>query len=46
MSAQLIFKLEDKIMRQPGLYTMWTTLFIANLVALLTDNTQGVSRDH
>jgi hypothetical protein len=45
MSTQLIFKLEDKIMRQPGLYAMWTGLFIANLAALLTDNTQGVSRD-
>ena len=45
MNTQLIFKLEDKIMRQPGLYAMWTTLFISNLSVLLTDNTQGVSRD-
>ena len=45
MNTELLFKFEDKIMRQPGLYAMWTGLFIANLAVLLNDNTQGVSRD-
>ena len=45
MSTELLFKLEDKIMRLPGLYAMWTCLFIANFAVLLTDNTQGASRN-
>ena len=45
MNTELLFKFEDKIMRQPGLYAMWTGLFISNLAVLLSDNTQGVSRD-
>ena len=44
MEAQNYF-VEDKIMRLPGLYLMWTCLFIANFVSLLVDDTQGVSRD-
>lgn len=45
MEAQKLFYLEDKIMKLPGLYLMWTILFVANFVSLLVDNTQGVSRD-
>jgi hypothetical protein len=45
MEAQKLFYLEDKIMKLPGLYLMWTILFVANFVVLLVDNTQGVSRD-
>ena len=45
MEAQKLFYLEDKIMRLPGLYLMWTILFVANFVSLLVDDTQGVSRD-
>lgn len=45
MEAQKLFYLEDKIMKLPGLYLMWTILFVANFVSLLVDDTQGVSRD-
>jgi hypothetical protein len=45
MEAQKLFYLEDKIMKLPGLYLMWTILFVANFIVLLVDNTQGVSRD-
>lgn len=45
MEAQKLFYLEDKIMKLPGLYLMWTIIFVANFVSLLVDNTQGVSRD-
>ncbi len=44
MSEKLFF-LEDKIMKLPGLYTMWTVLYIANFIVLLSDDTQGKSRD-
>ena len=45
MEAQKLFYVEDKLMKFPGLYLMWTCLFIANFVCLLVDNTQGASRD-
>ena len=40
-----LFQLEDKIMRLPGVYLMWSILYISNLTALLVDDTQGSSRD-
>ena len=40
-----LFLLEDTILKQYGLYTMWTCIYIANLVVLLVDDTQGSSRD-
>jgi len=45
MAFKDLFLLEDKIMRLPGLYLMWTILFVSNFTALLVDNTQGPSRD-
>jgi len=45
MEAQKLFYLEDKLMKLPGLYLMWTLLFVANFVSLLVDNTQGVVRN-
>ena len=45
MKTSTLFGLEDKIFKLPGLYAMWTCLFIGNLVTLLTDDTVGPSRD-
>ena len=38
LSADKVFMLEDKIMRQPGLYLMWTVLFLVNLICLSVDS--------
>ena len=40
-----LFLLEDTILKQYGLYTMWTCIYIANLVVLLVDDTKDSSRD-
>ena len=40
-----LFIVEDTILKQYGLYTMWTCIYIANLVVLLVDDTKGSSRD-
>ena len=45
MKAEKLFQLEDKWMKLPGLYTMWTILYIADLCVLSVDSTQGVSRN-
>lgn len=45
VKAETLFALEDKFMKQPGLYLMWTVLFIANLIALVSDDTNGACRD-
>ena len=45
MNTKTLFKMEDKIFKQPGLYAMWTSLYIANLVILFVDDTTGPSRD-
>ena len=45
MKTSTLFGLEDKIFKLPGLYAMWTCLFIGNLVTLLIDDTVGPSRD-
>lgn len=45
LSADKVFMMEDKIMRQPGLYLMWTILFIINLICLSIDSTTGPIRD-
>ena len=39
------FKVEDDIIRLPGLYGLWTVLFLANFVAMLVDNTTGAVRN-
>ncbi len=45
LSADKVFMLEDKVMKQPGLYLMWTILFIVNLICLSIDSTTGPIRD-
>ena len=40
-----LFCLEDKVMKLPGLYAMWTVLYVANFIVLLSDDTQGASRN-
>ena len=45
LSADKVFMMEDKIMRQPGLYLMWTILFVVNLICLSIDSTTGPIRD-
>ena len=45
MQPSSLFYLEDKLMKYPGLYAMWTCLFISNFVILLEDNTRDLSRD-
>ena len=45
LSAKKLFSLEDVYMKQPGLYAMWTILYIINLICLATDSTTGPVRD-
>lgn len=45
LSADKLFALEDKFMKQPGLYTMWTVLYVINLLCLVTDSSTGPVRD-
>lgn len=45
LSADKVFMLEDKVMRQPGLYLMWTILYIVNLICLSVDSSTGPLRD-
>ena len=40
-----LFAMEDRVLKMPGLYAMWTALFISNLAALGSDDTVGASRD-
>ena len=42
---QKMYALEDNYMRMPGLYAMWTALFITNVAVLAVDDTTGPSRD-
>ena len=39
------FTLEDKCIRQPGLYVLWLCLYFGNLAVLSTDLTKGPARD-
>ena len=45
LSMKTLFAMEDRVLKMPGLYAMWTVLFLSNLVVLGTDTTQGASRD-
>ena len=45
MEVSKMFALEDRYMKMPGLYGLWTALFIANLAVLGHDTTTGASRD-
>lgn len=40
-----LFMLEDKILKQPGLYGMWSMLYLANIIVLCLDSTQGSIRN-
>jgi hypothetical protein len=40
-----LFAMEDRVLRMPGLYTLWTAIFVSNLAALGSDATTGASRD-
>lgn len=40
-----LFMLEDKVLKQPGLYGMWSILYLANLITLCSDSIQGPVRD-
>ncbi len=43
--ADTLFMLEDKILRNPGLYLMWCLIFFANIIVLCVDDTTGSARD-
>ena len=45
METKTLFKMEDKLLGQKGLYGLWTTLYIINLIVLCEDDTTGPSRD-
>ena len=45
MLTKTLFMMEDRILGQVGLYAMWTTLYLSNLIILFCDNTIGPSRD-
>ncbi len=45
LSADKLFKLEDGLMKSPGLYAMWTILYVVNLICLALDSTTGPVRD-
>lgn len=45
MSFTDLFKIEDSVFKLPGLYFLWTVLFISNFICLLVDDSTGVHRD-
>ena len=45
VTAEKLFALEDKYMKQRGLYAMWTTLFIINMICMFSDTSVGIHRD-
>ena len=45
MEVKNLYAMEDKFMKMPGLYSLWTCLFITNLPVLGHDTTTGISRD-
>lgn len=40
-----LHKMEDDVMRMPGLYTFWSILYICSVASLSVDDTTGPSRD-
>ena len=40
-----LFKVEDQVLKLPGLYLLWTILFVSNFVCLLVDDSIGDHRD-
>ena len=45
MQTKTLFMMEDTLLGQCGLYTMWSLLYITNLIILSVDDTVGPSRD-
>ena len=45
LTTETLFMMEDKLLGQSGLYTMWTMFFISNLAVLVEDDTTGPCRD-
>jgi len=45
MNLKKLFYLEDQLLKTPGLYGLWTVIFVTNFIVLLSDGTTGVSRD-
>jgi hypothetical protein len=45
VTAEKLFALEDRYMKQGGLYAMWTTLFIINMICMVSDSSVGAHRD-
>ena len=45
LKTETLFMMEDKILGQIGLYTMWTMFFVSNLAVLAEDDTKGPSRN-
>lgn len=45
VETKTLFMLEDRVLKLQGLYTLWTAIFVSNFVVLLSDDTQGASRD-
>jgi len=44
MSYTFLFLPEDKIIKLPGLYLLWSCIYISNLVVLFSDGTDDASR--
>lgn len=45
LSVKTLFAMEDRVLKMPGLYTLWTVCFVSSLVAFAVDSTVGPSRD-
>ena len=45
LTTRNLFAMEDRLLRMPGLYALWTAVFVSNLAALGSDATTGASRD-
>ena len=45
MQTKKLFMLEDSIIREVGLYILWTTLFLMNTITMLSDDVQGNTRN-
>jgi len=46
IKTETLYQLEDKYMKDPGLYLLWLSFFISYFVIFLVDDTQGPSRDY
>jgi len=44
MKTETLFKLEDTVLKMPGLYTLWSVLYWTNLYVLFNDSTESTAR--